>query len=178
MLTGKRQTLAREAGAVNRFNKPELAPEATDALNTVRQEMTDQLLPYTQGPRTAATAQNLNPTDHVLRRAIAAQKGGERIGSQGDIVTSVLGGMAGGPVGGIALPLARRAAMNVADRHALDIAQRLIQLHVDPAQAAQVLAQANVPPKVASQVMQLLQRGAQGAVGPAAGIGAADAMRR
>ena len=160
-LTGQERRLATAASAVDDYGRPVYSPQGQRALGTVRQEVADQNLPYTLGPRGTATAQNLAPQSTVLARARQAMEDQKMplwrdpilaIGATADMV----GGHGLGT--GIALPaaLARRGLISAYDRQALDIAQRLIQLHVDPGRAAQALQSMNIPPQVKQSVMRAI----------------------
>jgi hypothetical protein len=159
-LTGRRPMLGTAATETNQFGQPVYSPQGREALQTVRGEISDQLLPRTAaGPTGSATAQNLNPTSRVLGRAIQAQKE-KPIGNLGDVASIIAGTVAGGPAGAVVAPVLRRSVAGIADRQAINIAERLIQLHTDPARAAAALARMNLPPQVKKSVAEMLARGA------------------
>ena len=155
-LTGAQLKLANAADELNPLGDFAHSPAARDAFETVRGEINAARAPYQLGPKQSPTAQNLNPTSRVLGRAIEAQKNQNRgvvsqLAAPG--VTTALFGPAAGA--------AHLGVRHFTNQHAINIAERLIQLHTDPARAAQALAQANLPPQVKSAVMQQLQQYAQ-----------------
>jgi len=153
-LTGKRQQLADLATKVDERNqRPVVSQQASDALQTVRSEIGEAKLPYEYGPKGSATAANQNPSTRVLGRALAAQKR-EAAGYPGML------GIGGFLAGDLGTGIAAGYGLKLLDKRAMAIADQLLQIHVDPARAAQVLQKANLSPAMKTAVMQQLQRAA------------------
>src|SRR5215471_13059341 len=179
---GQAQQLARAASDVNQYGQPVYSPRGQAALGAVRREVAEQNLPYTMGPRGSATAQNVAPSNMVLARARQALESQrtplwrDPLVAAGGLV-DMMGGSGAGTGTGFALALARRGMISAGDRQAVDIAQRLIQLHVDPARAAQALANMNLPAQMKQSVMRQLAAQAAQSVPAAAGAAYATQQR-